>query len=151
MTIGVPYLDCFALEPEIARLQDRLPLLDGAERIDALVALAWHLRQRDTRQALTLADYAAQLNQETQGDETMRRARLARLALARAHAACLNGDIVAAESYLAAATPIFEAMSDDLGAGDAQAIAAMVAWIASPECSFTTGFTFDLSGGRANY
>lgn len=30
-------------------------------------------------------------------------------------------------------------------------IAAMVAWIASPECSFTTGFTFDLSGGRANY
>lgn len=26
-------------------------------------------------------------------------------------------------------------------------IAAMVAWIASPECSFTTGFTFDLSGG----
>ncbi|APW40063.1 3-oxoacyl-ACP reductase [Rhodoferax koreense] len=30
-------------------------------------------------------------------------------------------------------------------------IAAMVAWIASPECSFTTGFTFDISGGRANY
>ena len=30
-------------------------------------------------------------------------------------------------------------------------IAAMVAWIASPECSFTTGFTFDLSGGRATY
>lgn len=30
-------------------------------------------------------------------------------------------------------------------------IAAMVAWIASPECSFTTGFTFDLSGGRAHY
>lgn len=30
-------------------------------------------------------------------------------------------------------------------------IAAMVAWIASDECSFTTGFTFDLSGGRATY
>jgi 2-dehydro-3-deoxy-L-rhamnonate dehydrogenase (NAD+) len=30
-------------------------------------------------------------------------------------------------------------------------IAAMVAWMASPECSFTTGFTFDLSGGRATY
>jgi 3-oxoacyl-[acyl-carrier protein] reductase len=30
-------------------------------------------------------------------------------------------------------------------------IAAMVAWIASPACSFTTGFTFDLSGGRATY
>jgi 2-dehydro-3-deoxy-L-rhamnonate dehydrogenase (NAD+) len=27
----------------------------------------------------------------------------------------------------------------------------MVAWIASPECSFTTGFAFDLTGGRATY
>jgi 3-oxoacyl-[acyl-carrier protein] reductase len=30
-------------------------------------------------------------------------------------------------------------------------VAAMVAWIASPECTFTTGFTFDLTGGRATY
>jgi len=30
-------------------------------------------------------------------------------------------------------------------------VAAMVAWIAGPECSFTTGFTFDLTGGRATY
>jgi 3-oxoacyl-[acyl-carrier protein] reductase len=30
-------------------------------------------------------------------------------------------------------------------------IAAMVAWIAGPDCSFTTGFVFDLSGGRATY
>ena len=30
-------------------------------------------------------------------------------------------------------------------------LAAMVAWVASPECSFTTGAVFDLSGGRATY
>jgi 3-oxoacyl-[acyl-carrier protein] reductase len=30
-------------------------------------------------------------------------------------------------------------------------IAAMVAWIASEDCSFTTGAVFDLSGGRATY
>ncbi len=30
-------------------------------------------------------------------------------------------------------------------------IAAMVAWIAGPECSFTTGFVFDITGGRADY
>jgi 3-oxoacyl-[acyl-carrier protein] reductase len=30
-------------------------------------------------------------------------------------------------------------------------LAAMVAWIAGPDCSFTTGFTFDLTGGRATY
>jgi 3-oxoacyl-[acyl-carrier protein] reductase len=30
-------------------------------------------------------------------------------------------------------------------------IAAIVAWMAGPECSFTTGFTFDITGGRATY
>jgi 2-dehydro-3-deoxy-L-rhamnonate dehydrogenase (NAD+) len=30
-------------------------------------------------------------------------------------------------------------------------IAAMVAWLASPENSFTTGAVFDLSGGRSTY
>ena len=30
-------------------------------------------------------------------------------------------------------------------------ISNMTAWIAGPECSFTTGFTFDLTGGRATY
>ncbi len=35
--------------------------------------------------------------------------------------------------------------------GQPDEAAAMVAWIASDQCSFTTGFTFDLSGGRATY
>jgi 2-dehydro-3-deoxy-L-rhamnonate dehydrogenase (NAD+) len=30
-------------------------------------------------------------------------------------------------------------------------VAKMVSWIAGPECSFTTGFAFDLTGGRATY
>jgi 3-oxoacyl-[acyl-carrier protein] reductase len=35
--------------------------------------------------------------------------------------------------------------------GGVEEIAAMVAWLASEECSFTTGAVFDLSGGRAVY
>ena len=35
--------------------------------------------------------------------------------------------------------------------GQLDEIAAMVAWMASEECSFTTGAIFDLSGGRAVY
>jgi NAD(P)-dependent dehydrogenase (short-subunit alcohol dehydrogenase family) len=35
--------------------------------------------------------------------------------------------------------------------GTLEEVAAMIAWIVSPACSFTTGFTFDLSGGRATY
>lgn len=35
--------------------------------------------------------------------------------------------------------------------GQPEEAAAMVAWLVSADCSFTTGFTFDLSGGRATY
>jgi 2-dehydro-3-deoxy-L-rhamnonate dehydrogenase (NAD+) len=35
--------------------------------------------------------------------------------------------------------------------GTLDEVAELVAWIVSPACSFTTGFTFDLSGGRAVY
>ena len=35
--------------------------------------------------------------------------------------------------------------------GRPEEVAAMIAWLASDECSFTTGFGFDLSGGRATY
>jgi 3-oxoacyl-[acyl-carrier protein] reductase len=35
--------------------------------------------------------------------------------------------------------------------GELEEAAAMIDFIVSPECSFTTGFTFDLTGGRATY
>ncbi|MBM3934333.1 MAG: SDR family oxidoreductase [SAR202 cluster bacterium] len=35
--------------------------------------------------------------------------------------------------------------------GDVTEVAALVAWLASPECSFSTGAVFDISGGRATY
>lgn len=35
--------------------------------------------------------------------------------------------------------------------GTLEEAAEMISWIVSPACSFTTGFTFDLSGGRAVY
>ena len=35
--------------------------------------------------------------------------------------------------------------------GEVEEIAALVAWLCTAECSFSTGATFDLSGGRATY
>jgi 3-oxoacyl-[acyl-carrier protein] reductase len=35
--------------------------------------------------------------------------------------------------------------------GQPQEVAAMIAWLASEDCSFSTGAIFDLSGGRATY
>ena len=35
--------------------------------------------------------------------------------------------------------------------GESDEVAALVAWLASKECSFSTGAVFDISGGRATY
>ena len=35
--------------------------------------------------------------------------------------------------------------------GEIDEIASLVTWLASDECSFTTGGVFDCSGGRATY
>jgi 3-oxoacyl-[acyl-carrier protein] reductase len=35
--------------------------------------------------------------------------------------------------------------------GELEEAAQLIGWIVSPACSFTTGFTFDLTGGRAVY
>ena len=45
-------------------------------------------------------------------------------------------------------------MTDKIPAGrcgSLEEFVALVEFIVSPACSFTTGFTFDLSGGRATY
>ena len=35
--------------------------------------------------------------------------------------------------------------------GRAEEVAALVAWLSSDECSFSTGAVYDISGGRATY
>jgi 3-oxoacyl-[acyl-carrier protein] reductase len=35
--------------------------------------------------------------------------------------------------------------------GRVEEVAALVAWLVSDECSFSTGAVYDLSGGRASY
>jgi 3-oxoacyl-[acyl-carrier protein] reductase len=35
--------------------------------------------------------------------------------------------------------------------GRPEEVAALIAWLASDECSFSTGAVYDVSGGRATY
>ncbi len=73
-----------------------------------------------------------------------------------------SGVIVNCVTPAAVRTRIFDQMSQQhidymlskipLGRfGEAAEIAALVAWLSSDECSFSTGAVFDLSGGRATY
>ena len=73
-----------------------------------------------------------------------------------------HGVLVNAVAPAAARTAIFDQMAPEhiaymLGKipmgrlVDVAEIAAMVAWLASEDCSFSTGAVFDLSGGRATY
>jgi 2-dehydro-3-deoxy-L-rhamnonate dehydrogenase (NAD+) len=59
-------------------------------------------------------------------------------------------------------TPIFEQMTPEFTLfmlskipmgrfGEVNEVAAMVAWLCTEECSFSTGAAFDISGGRATY
>jgi len=73
-----------------------------------------------------------------------------------------TGVIVNCVTPAAAKTALFDQMSEEhigymlskIPMGrfvGVQEIAAMVAWLASEECSFSTGAVFDISGGRATY
>jgi NAD(P)-dependent dehydrogenase (short-subunit alcohol dehydrogenase family) len=73
-----------------------------------------------------------------------------------------SGILVNAVAPAAAKTAIFDQMSEQhigfmlskIPMGrfvEPAEIAAMIAWLASEDCSFTTGAVFDISGGRATY
>jgi len=73
-----------------------------------------------------------------------------------------SGVIVNTITPAAAATEMFQQMTAEhiafmkskIPMGrflEVQEVAAMIAWLASAECSFSTGAVFDISGGRATY
>jgi 3-oxoacyl-[acyl-carrier protein] reductase len=73
-----------------------------------------------------------------------------------------NGVLVNCVTPAAVETDIFKQMTEEhikymlakipMGRfGKIEEIAAMVTWLASEDCSFTTGGVFDISGGRATY
>ncbi|MBT3552864.1 MAG: SDR family oxidoreductase [Rhodospirillaceae bacterium] len=73
-----------------------------------------------------------------------------------------SGVVVNCVAPAAVRTAIFDQMSEEHinfmlskipmnRFGQAEEIAAMVAWLCSEECSFSTGAVFDISGGRATY
>jgi len=64
----------------------------------------------------------------------------------------LRGHLLETQGRLGDAAVISSARQQlDSGAGTPAEVATLVAWLASDECTFTTGAVHDLSGGRATY
>ncbi len=129
-------LDFSATDEAVALLEvSRLAASPGAERVRALVALAWQLRQRDTRRALALADEADATLPDTRMNDVEQARTKARLQLVRGEAQWLFGEIDASLALAESALQAFESCagsahaepSDSLGSADAHWL---LAWLA---------------------
>ena len=114
-------MDLYVPGRRVAELETTLAAAQGGVRAEALVALAWHLRQRDSARALALADEAQALLAD-------RPALQLRLAMARAEILSLRCQLDEAEAQLAEARRLLSQPGvDGVAEGDALLTEAMVA------------------------
>ncbi|MEJ6001445.1 ATP-binding protein [Paucibacter soli] len=126
-----PWLEFAATEaeleaPERALAHSAQPGGSAADRLNALVALAWQLRQRDSRRALALVEQAEQLLAESAGtDHGPQHA--TRLLLVRAEALWLHDELERAAGLGERALQQGEALVDPLLCSDARCLLAALA------------------------
>lgn len=111
-------MELFVSNDDVAVLEGRLATLHGTPRLVARVELAWHLRQRDSARALSLAEQAELELTQLGSTELQRHQFSARLALTRAEVKLLQGDLPAAQHWARFAARGFEDLQDYLGRGD---------------------------------
>lgn len=125
-------------------------------------AAAKHMRDHKYGRLVTIASIAGK--EGVQNLSAYSAAKAGVIGLAKSMAKDLANDGVTVNCIAPAmtATPLLDAMSPEfiktmtakIPMGrlvQADEVAELCAWIASPACSFTTGFVFDISGGRATY
>ncbi|TWI70254.1 signal transduction histidine kinase [Pseudoduganella lurida] len=118
-------MDLFASDTAVTHWEAALPPLAGAARLDVVVQLAWHLRQRDSARAAQLADEAETLLQSANDEQ--REATAARLQLLRAELCWLTGDLETAQGMADAARETLCSIPDDAGCADAHWLCAWIA------------------------
>jgi len=119
-------LEFFALDEEVAAWMAALPAARDAARLDTLIALAWHLRQRDTARALALAEEARLLLLAGPRGAAVMSAD-ARLMLVRGEARWLAGQLHTAHDLAVQASAAFDACGDLAGLCDAALLRAAIA------------------------
>lgn len=133
-------MEMFAVDEEVARWETSLPALHDGERVEVLLPLAWHLRQRDTPRALALAQEALALLPVAPLAPEQRALAEARIALLRAESAWLEG---ALDDALAQAETILatcSALPDHAICADAHWLTAAIAVDRGDPDAIASGF-----------
>lgn len=112
----------FVVEAEISQLETELPSQRGTGRLAAMVELSWHLRQRDCRRALELADECDAALAKAAIDIRERALLAARLQLVRGVIHLLFVRLDLAESSAREALALFSAHADHAGCSDAHGL-----------------------------
>jgi signal transduction histidine kinase len=117
-------MDLYVVDAELDRIEIQARSVEGNERLEALTALAWHLRQRDSERALSLAAEAEQLLPESSLSPAAISKTLCRLVLVRAEVAALFGNFEFAETQLATLRGLLDQTPDDVLEGDGHLVEA---------------------------
>lgn len=121
-----------------------------------------HMRDNKYGRIITIASIAGKEGVQNLSAYSAAKAGVIGLAKSMAKDLALDGVTVNCIAPAMTATPLLDAMAPEfiktmtakIPMGrlvQAQEVAELCSWIASPACSFTTGFVFDVSGGRATY
>ncbi|HEY0062747.1 MAG TPA: ATP-binding protein [Telluria sp.] len=119
-------MELFTVDENVAKWESALPSLRGGDRLPVLLALAWHLRQRDTARALSLADQADALLADAPLPDGERELLGARMDLVRAEGQWLAGELDAAFTSASAVLERCAALHDSEGIADSHWL---LAWI----------------------
>ena len=127
-------MEIFATNDQVGRWENELSAMQGSDHARMLVQLAWHMRQRDTLKAVSMAEQAEQ--EIAQFDDTEltpneSKLLLARILLVKSEAKWLFSELAEAQSMAEAALQAFQQIDEkeaQQGVADAHHL---MAWIAS--------------------
>ena len=123
---------------------------------------AKHMRDRGQGRIITVASIAGKEGVQNLCAYSAAKAGVIGFSKALAKEVCDAGVTVNCIAPAMVDTPLLDGMTEEhirnmkakIPMGrfvQSEEVAEMAAWIASPACSFTTGFVFDVTGGRATY
>ena len=125
--VGPPELAFFVTAAEFAELESGLSRAVAGARLDAMLALAWQLRQRDSGRAQALAALVQQGLADERPETPSTRQSKARLALIDGEIEWLQGALEPARAKVQAALQSFLVLNDVIGCADAHWLLAGIA------------------------